>query len=596
MRVAKYITIGCLTIYVGFLAWVLHAYGLMASTVLTVQATPSPSSGVFPQFALGGQILTTYTPGKSIYVNSWDQGTYTNGSEGNSTPMSNADAIGGGVTVFNHSLFSSPAVIGCNATNFALSGGTGNCGNWHNYYATNLAGADQAEFNATGIASLGVSDNLETNRFDFFNVDGTQNWAYPALNDEVQQFVANPAIIMHRSFDELFLNANNLPFAQNGYDGDFAAELAMMEVVLGHNPAQPHVAWGAETKNQGFDDWYTNNNPTWSDFVWAENLGLSGTTDNDRMMMESQDHYRTVLTPQLPNPNEPFFPETGAGGYSYCKAHVGQPWAYDPALGDVNLGPGNAPGPAIDDVIYPAAHGFPGSWSYAFDSSAPSRSNNSACTNAQCLAGAPNCTEEEGTSPIGAWTAFHGMGQDRWYAWSIVANLTKTYQAYILQPMAATQPANCVTGAQVTCSGVNCSSPGDPIICGAHQGNGGFFVIIENFSDSPNTYSYNQAPYYQTGAGATNVTWKLQGSNNRGCNNMTSTGTAASPNNTNGISSYSANGGLTGNYDCGIGDSWINGLDSWQPGQAFPTGAPVANGTLTLNMTANEVDVFLYHL
>ena len=448
-------------------------------------------------------------------------------------------------------------------------------------------------------------DTLRDGLGDWVNSDGTPGRAFSALTDYVATIKQYPMYVGQTGADEW---NPGLPNAQMA---------TLMAVMLGRNPAQPHVLFGMDCFANNCPDWMSQKNPPYEDFFSTEGSGSNGTTDSELHGLEKNDYARnTYIIPNLGNlPNTSV---TGSTGPMYCKAHTGEPYAYDAALGDGLVALGGSPVTTVLDLMQPVAHGYAGERSYAYDGQFLNggyhgRDDNTfVYTPAQCTTalgtGGPGCgggtpCVQEGVSPVSMYST-DGRGQDRWYSVAIANNLIKTYEAYILQPMATTQPGHapgaqaCDDGTATTFNGnyydpAAYSSPGDPIVCGAHQGNGGFLVVIENYSDSANTYVYNPAPYYISGGTA--VMWKINGSNNRGCGNMTSTGTPTSPNNTNGISSYSINGGLTGGYDCGIGDTWINGSDAWQPGQAFPAGVAAPTTTTTLNMLPDEVDVFLYH-
>lgn len=605
---------------------------ISGQTTLTVQLA---SQGVFPQLALTGQILNTYTPGNSI----WARSAFFSGG---ANAMSAANAHEGSFNVAEAPIgFYDPAGQGCSAGNFSL-GTPGNgvtsplCTNWHNWYVANHVTpwvnlynqSPDIGFLGTVIALLGpVPTDISSG--------GAIQWAYPALTDMTSTL---------RGVSKGFVGLSGPDEMQQS-----ATDPNAVNAMKGLRPIGSPGSWipfGPETfQQQDFGGWNTNNpatNYAAADFIESESSnscpnGLqTDATDDLLCKYEIEENYqRTQVNPGHGGPTA-LLTITGTSPTAFYPGpnHTGAPFTYDAALGDCSdyfqIG-----GPLVSTAVaqpiaqswYAVAHGFAGTRAYFYSNTQLGLAGNTCnvcpnfkahCSNAPTVGctnfgGACPGTEgtcqlcqllQEGMSSAADHTASGSLGQDMWYGQAVSQGLIKTLEPYALQPAAATQPGHapaggvCNDGTQITCNGAlfsdtYCSSPGDPIVCGARQGNGGFLVTFVNMSQSNHAYTFDPSPYIS--GNASRQEWALTSSNSHTC------GSGFAVNGSGGLSShYSVANGLSGVYDCSVGETYINGQDTWLPGQTFPAGvaAPTTStaiGSCSGQMCPNEVDVFLYH-
>ena len=431
-----------------------------------------------------------------------------------------------------------PGTSGCSSANFALSGGSGACGNWHQTMITNMMNPALSATQTYGMPWLSRTDTIA---YAGFYQNGAATWKAPALTDYtsmIQQYAQQYGMFVGQiSPDEYTNTLGPLTGAALGLQGSNT----------------PHVIWGADP----LEGWNTNMlNSNTSDYPIYE-LGSNASGSGLPGMLQDYETEEGIRNQVVAARGA--LPSNVVGscsGVAYVKRTNDA--KYKPGV-DTRKYIAQPPGEMPDEIMYAVAHGFGGIRLYNFDSVyAAQRASDPVCTDPNPA----NCDlEQTGCSPISAYSGFNGLGQDRWYAAAAAFNVVKTVEPYVLQPMMAA-PANCdSTG----------NGSGDPIICGAHQGNGGRLVVIINFSTNPHSYTFDPGAYVF--AGGTAQSWKIIGSTDTSCGPQTT---------------------LPSVSDCGRGPTTVNGV-TWTQGTAMPSAAAAPTTITTLNMQPTEVDVFLYH-
>ena len=264
----------------------------------------------------------------------------------------------------------------------------------------NFITPDLSEYSTYGIGHLPTTEAIRLFTGDFVNSNGSTNWAFPALTNYVATITQYPMYVGQTGPDEWQTLSAKDPRA-----------LTLMGALLGRNPAQAHVIWGEDCLIDTCTDWFSANNPPMADFFSYEGSGFSGSTANDLGSLEKNDYSRNTYV----RPARRALPDvvvTGSTGPFYCKVHTGPPYAYDPALGDTIVNgssPGTSPMTTILDLMYPVAHGYAGFRTYFYDSqhSGNRRNDSDVCTPSQaasCAAGT-SCTQQEGISPVSAYSS-----------------------------------------------------------------------------------------------------------------------------------------------------------------------------------------------
>jgi hypothetical protein len=494
----------------------------------------------FPQFGRHGQVLSSYTPGDSIWPRSVFYGDYKNFA----SYMSDVQAAA--INTFETGGFlKDPGTSGCTSSDFALSGGTGVCGNWHQSMITQNMNPALSATQTFGMPWLSQTDTINgPNVFtSCSNGTCTPSWGWPALTDytsTLQQYAQQYGMVVGQiSPDEWTTSIATDPNAN------------LLAQGLGlEGTGTPHVIWGAdplEGRTVNMLSSLTSDYPIYELGGNAQFNGIPGWLQ-DYEVIEGVRNQVVAARGSLPSNIV-----GGCSGIAYIKRT--NDTQYTPGVDTPESNPYGTGG-IVDEVMYAVAHGFTGFRNYEFDIiRAQQRANDPICTTNNCA------LEQTGCSPISAYSGFRGLGQDRWYALAAAYNMVKTVEPYALQPM-MTAPANCdSTG----------NGSGDPIICGAHQGNGGRLVVIINFSTNSNSYTFNPAAYVFAGGSA--KSWKIIGSTDGSCGLQTT---------------------LPSVGDCGRGPTTINGV-TWTQGSvmASPSAAPMS--ITALNMQPTEVDLFLYH-
>jgi hypothetical protein len=514
-----------------------------ATTTSSVRSLLPAAIVTFPQFGRHGRVLSSYTPADSIWPRSVFYGDYKNFA----SFMSDVQLAA--INTFETGAFlKDPGTSGCTSANFALSGGTGNCGNWHQSMVTNTMNPALNATRTYGMPWLSQTDTLVYNSSFTTCSNGTctPSWGYPALTDytlTTQQYAQQYGMFVAQiSPDEWTTSIAT----------DANAKLLAQGISL-QETGTPHVIWGADPLEGNTSNMLSSLTSGYAIYELGANASATGLPGWLQDFETEEGIRNQVVAARGALPSNIV---GGCSGSAYYKRT--NDTQYTPGV-DTLAFVAQPPGAMVDEIMYAVAHGFTGFRSYEFDIlRAPLRANAPICTTSN----GSGCTLlETGCSPISAYSAFNGIGQDRWYAMAAAYNMVKTVEAYALQPM-MTAPANCdSTG----------NGSGDPIICGAHQGNGGRLVVIINFSTNSNSYTFNPAAYAFAGGSA--KSWKIIGSTDRSCGLQTT---------------------LPSVSDCGRGPTTINGV-MWTQGSMMPSPSAAPTSVTNLNMQPTEVDVFLYH-
>jgi hypothetical protein len=534
-----------------------------AGAATTIPSLISGASNSFPHFGRHGRILSTYTPGDSIWPRSMFYGGY-DGAFANFT----SDVQAAAINVFETGGFlRDPTIWGCNSSNFALSGGggtwqTNTCGNWHDFMVKGVMNPELSASQSFGMPFLARTDTIAYHQNVFFSCGPTvgsctPSWAAPVISDYtslLQQYAQQYGMFVAQiSPDEWGTSIATNPEAYA-----WAQDLGL------EGTGTPHVPWGADPLQGNTTNMLSS---LTSDYIINETGGAYSNSTNGAAGalpaslsdFEQADSIRAQVIAAR-GPVATLIVGSACAGISYLKKT--NDTQYTPGV-DVPIGNPSGTGVGIDQIMYTVAHGFGGYRNYDFDVVyAASRANDPICTSPT---GSGCAMEQTGCSPPAAYSVFHGVGQDRWYASSAAYNIVKTVEPYVLQPM-GTAPSNCDSTGNGT---------GDPFVCGVHTGNGGNLVIIINFSANSNSYTFNPAAYVF--AGGTAQSWKIIGSTDGSCGPQTT---------------------LPSVSDCSRGPTQVIGattVNPWTLGSVIPSPGVAPTTVTTLNMRPTEVNVFLYH-
>ena len=538
-----------------------------SSPTPTPTVTPTPGDP-FSQFSTSGTILNSYTPGSSLWLRTMYYGYFTEpGLTVSDFQAAGMNAWEGGVYPFLPGDYETCI----NQTTFALDI---SCfeSSWP---SSTWWGGLVSEYASTGIPDVVRDDNTYVS--DNNNADPSYAQSAQYINQYMKANSGN-MIVAQIGRDETPNNSSAVPcFWGNmldaiglGFTGDSTCgsfsptATAITTTPFAHIPFGPDPDEGSGTV---MFEWL--NNPTVSDFGVYETGGQAqngGTTGWLQDMLGADGSFATVTAARGATPG---YLVGGCMGYAYYK--LTNDTQYTPGVDEPVSVPGT-PAVVAAQTMFAVAHGYAGMRVYGYDGAwASSRPSAPVCTQAEI--NADTCSYQQtqtGCSSIGAHASIGSIGQDRWYGLSAAYNLIKTIEPYALQPMTTPPAGGCASFS-------NCSSGG--IITGAHSGTvsgvASNLVVIENFSDSSASYSYNPSAYLYSGGEA--ESWKIVASDSPACG---------------------AQSTLPSVSDCGIGATQVIGattVSMWTDGSTFPAPGAAPTTTTMLNMQPLEVDVFLYH-
>jgi hypothetical protein len=545
--------------------------GVTGSGSLTVGSTT-----VFPHLGNTGTVLSSYTPGASLFVRAPFE--YSNSQPGSTV----SDTLNAAINVYDsgglYYLAPNDPNANCSSSTFSVATTDGlwqthPCQNWHLWWQNAVFNPARAQFQSHGsIPQIVYSDDLNTYAIGV-------PWTYPAVTDFSQQLVS---LAVPQKMVVGVIGADE-------YNGNPAgAGTTAMLQALGLPNIFIHVPYGPEPffASQYRDTWY--GNPAYSDWGSEEDPTGSAetTTDTYDDLVGVQSILATAQTArggQYPLVNSS---GTCSGPYYAKRISGGQ---YTPGVDLLRAGAAT-PGTIVARILGSVAIGTIGSRVYRYDlaGDAQGRTSHAVCTGPLNINGCDaGDGPQTGCSSVPARSVIsNALGQDRWYAMSAANNVIKAFEPYTLQPM-MTAPA--------------CSNP---VICGAHSGNGGRLVVFLNASSSNTTVSFNPSNYVF--AGGTTQAYAVIGNDQRG-DNVACTGNC--------VPSVDAVCGaqatLPSVSDCGVGSTTIIGattVNTWCNDVGCPGGAtsmPAPSTTMAPITTTNigscsgqmcpmEVDVFLY--
>jgi hypothetical protein len=509
----------------------------------TASIAALPMTGdVFLQFSTSGTILENYTPGRSLWLRTLYHGNSTEAG----TQLS--DFKSAGVNAFEDGGFY--PYVPNDISNWGCgSGSSFSVSCYHTQWQNITWSYRLNEFNSTGIPFVIRTDNILN----------PPSWFYPAIVDMNQQLMSlgpQLGMIVTQLGPDEFPNTNfgtyyacgwgnQLDGLGLGFTGDSTCG-SFTPTGISSSPFA-HIPFGANpfffSNPTTLYEWL--NEPTVSDFSALEATGGDTTTAS---LSEDQQADQIVANVAATRGAVPSYLEARCDGPGYYKKT--NDTQYTPGV-DLLEHSAEPPGDIPDQVFYAVAHGYAAIRFYELDhvNIVNPRKNDPICTTSD---GSGCNLEQTGCAPISMHSSIGSLGQDRWYALSAAYNLVKLLEPYVLQP-AMTAPV--------------CTSP---VICGAKQGNGSRLVVFVNYSDTPNSVTYNPSQYVFAGGAA--QSWKIVGSDNPGCG---------------------AESTLPSVNDCGIGPTTINGV-TWTQGSVMPPPGSAPVTTTTLSMQPLEVDVFLY--